>query len=132
MGDTAPNVLTEIRGDWNSVKIKKQWTQFANFTFEIKRHGFEVKTKAYKIILDCRMIKHGGEFTILFDSGDFDSESNFFKVFNQQKPMSLGIKVDKAVFRTGNVLKNITTMDDVYKEIGEHISSVKADYSGKV
>ena len=36
MGDTAPDVLTEIRGDWNCVKIKKLWTEFANFTYEIK------------------------------------------------------------------------------------------------
>lgn len=119
MEDAAPDVVMEIRGQWNGTYVNKKWTKIANFSWEIRRHGHDLKSDTNKIVLDCRMIKGGEEFYLVLESGDLDIESNFFKAYNKQKPKNCGAKLEQKDFRNGRVLKNISTMDDKY--IGVHI-----------
>ena len=112
---TVPVPTTEVRDGWNSVQIKGQWTQFCNCTFSINSHGYDVKSDATLIILDCTKI--GGQqehFQLIFDSTALNTEAKFIKAFEAQKPKNINAKLYHTEFKNGRVLKNIFDMDDKF------------------
>ena len=106
----------EVRNNFNCVLINNEWCQFANFTYKITRHGEDIKTDAKWIILDCKTIKDedGGEFTLILDSADLDTDAYFFKAYQSQKPKSVKVKLKQNNFKIGNVLRDIEQKDTEY------------------
>ena len=110
--DPAPKI--EVRDDMNKVFIGSNWRSFANFTYVIQRHGFDIETSATKIILDCKTIKGKQEFTLVLDSGDLDTEKRFFQAYDRLKPASVGAKLYRDYFNPGKILQDIRQKDADY------------------
>ena len=116
MAENAALPIIEVRDNFNKVLINNEWCQFANFEYKITRHGEDIKTKGKWIILDCKTIKDedGGEFTLILDSADLDTDAYFFKAYERQKPKSVKVKLKQKNFKNGNVLRDIEQKDTDY------------------